>query len=317
LLTLFDILCIKARKCGIVISPSGCGKSRVSEDVANAYPQSYIKPTITTRSGLGEFERELSNSNTTILIDDLSGMGTPWSRKLTTAALTELTFSHNVSVYMRNEKWAIINFHGSTIINAQPDVYDVVISSSEFEGGIRDKTLRYYHLIRPEKPNSQPLTLPKLNGKDIDKVETPNIKSKWFKILYKAGRYCWSPARTKDHVSDLLKASAALDDRTQVNKMDYKIVYSLLKRMRLEKDLIWKETFEAHKHFNFWILYLLTECVGKPRTINEVALNYGISINNLMVLLHHGQDYVTIMNTPKILVPTEKGKAILKEAGYV
>jgi len=316
-LTVFDVLCISARKCGIVIAPSGCGKSCVSDAVGEAFPQPKIRPDRIAVTGLMPYANTLSNSNVLIIVDDMAAMRTEWSRLHGTGTLAKLAYDHRYESTIRGDQYKIENFFGSVIINAQPDVYDCVISSPDFEGGIRDKTLRYYHLVRPWKPRVERFKLPRLELPDLKSVEKPSRESKYFRMLLGIARYCWGESRAVEHITDLLKASAALDGREKVRKIDYKIVYMVLRRMALEKDLIWKERFESSKRFNFWVLYLLTECVGRKRTVQEAALDYGISLDNMLILLSYASDYVTVENSPRFLKPTPRGERILREAGYL
>jgi len=316
-LVMFEMLCVKAKKCCFVVAPSGTGKSTVSNAVSEWYGGKKLKVDVLTRTGLKYLVTTLTGFDGLIVVDDYAKCGTDYARKLTAVMLAELCFSHYFEVHTAKENYVIQDFFGSAIINAQPVVFNAIVRSDEWEGAIRDKVLRYYHLLRPVKPNLEPIVIDIDEGISISDVKAPNEKSEAFQIVLRIARELFSTARARIHVKDLLKASAAYDGRNKVKRIDYKIVATCLRQAHLEKYVLVKKGFETKRNFDHDLYCLLVELATyKEPTVEQVCLNYGIAKEFLDSVVLTLRDYVYYKNSPRKLAPTKKTIQILKEAGY-
>lgn len=75
-----------------------------------------------------------------------------WSRTSTVTVLATLVHTHYVCKLTQGYKLEITGFNGSAALNIQPVLLQSLIGGSDWIAVVRDKVLRYYHLIRPSKP---------------------------------------------------------------------------------------------------------------------------------------------------------------------
>lgn len=312
----FACVCAKAKKCLLIVSPAGCGKSSVSDAVGLHYPDS-IKLDSVTRSGLRDFKDQFTHFQGLVVIDDLGKVDTDYSRVSTVTSFAELCYSHFISKHTMTVTVEIAEFFGSAILNVQPPVLAKLVESDEWEVVTQDKTLRYYHLYRPIKPNSQK---PEFNidwGIDISKVHKPDKRYKLYSKLEAIASVQWSDARILEHLNDMLRACAALDRREDVSMEDYQVLYKLMKPMVVERYVKEKYGFEIGRSFNTNLLAVLVEFASwKNISISRIARDYKVSESTVYRLLSEIKDwFVPSEPMSKRLVPKAELSKALKEVG--
>jgi hypothetical protein len=314
----FACICVKAKKCLLVISPAGCGKSAVSDAVASHYPDA-IKIDSVTRSGLRDFKDVFTHYQGLVAIDDLGKVDTNYSRIATVTSFAELCYSHFISKHTMTVTVEIAEFFGSAILNVQPPVLASLVEADEWEVVTQDKTIRYYHLYRPTKPNS---TKPVFNldwGIDMPLVHKPDHRYKLHNKLENIASIQWSDARVLEHLDDLLKASAALDHRTEVDNNDYVLLNKLMKPMTVEKYCRSKYGFETGRAFNTNLMAVLVEFASWPNiNIARIARDYKVSESTVYRLLSEIKDWFEPSEPmSKKLNPKPELSRVLKEAGVI
>lgn len=299
------------------IAPAGCGKSAATDTALNLMKGIAIKYTSITLAGLGRIAEEISGYGGHIIIDDLGAEKSLWSRTATISVLSHLVYTHNVDKITQTARITIRDFFGSAALNIQPIMMQSIVQDDDWVAVVRDKCIRYYHLIRPTKPRKG---LPNVTlnwGENINNVKEPQRKGKlWYQILY-IGLIQWSYARCLEHIPEMLKACAAIDNRTTVNKEDYKILYKLMKPMQLERYLLESAGFEAGRYFNNDIYCILVEIAShKNPTIETIATDYKIHPRTVERIIENAKEYCWIKhNSPKTIMPTDQTKQLLEIAG--
>jgi len=314
----FACICVKAKKCLLVISPAGCGKSAVSDALGGCREDS-IKIDSVTRSGLKDFKNVFTNFTGLVVIDDLGKVDTPYSRIATVTSFAELCYSHFISKHTMTISVEIAEFHGSAILNVQPPILASLVEADEWEVVTQDKTVRYYHLYRPTKPNSVRPEFTVDWGVDFDLVHKPDHRYKLYSKIEAIASVQWSDARVLEHVDDLLRAVAALDNRIEVNGDDYALLYYLMRPMVAEKYVREKFGFETGRTFNTNLLAVLVEfATWKNISIGRIARDYKVSESTVYRLLSDIHDWFEPSEPmSKRLVPKPELARILKEIGVV
>ena len=112
------------------------------------------KYTSLTLAGLRYIMQDLTEYKGHMIIDDLGSEKTLWSRTSTITVLANLVHTHYVHKITHAGVLEITNFRGSAALNIQPVLMQSIVSEADWVAVIRDKVLRYYHLIRPRKPRA-------------------------------------------------------------------------------------------------------------------------------------------------------------------
>jgi len=312
----FAIICAKARMCLMIVSPAGCGKSALSDAVGSAYPQA-VRIDSVTRSGLRDFKDIFTNFWGLVVIDDLGKVDTTYSRIHTVTSFAELCYSHFISKHTMTVTIEINEFHGSAILNVQPPILGQLIEAPEWEVVTQDKTLRYYHLQRPTKPNEIKLAVKVDWGIDRDIVNKPDKRYKLYPKLEAIAAIQWSDARVMEHLINLLKATAALDRRQDVLNEDLVLLHRLMKPMVIERYIMHKSGFEVGRWMDTNLLAVLVEFASwKDLTIERIARDYKIAPATVYRLLIEIKDwFVPSEPMSKRLIPKPELKRVLKEAG--
>ena len=314
----FACLCAKARKCLLIVSPAGCGKSAVSDAVGMHYPDS-IRIDSVTRSGLKDFKEKFTHYQGLVVIDDLGKVDTNYSRIATVTSFAELCYSHFISKHTMTVTVEIAEFHGGAILNVQPPILAALVEADEWEVVTQDKTVRYYHLFRPIHPCSDK---PKFDiewGIDMDLVAKPSHDFKLYERIESIASVQWSDARVLEHIDDLLRASAAIDNRNKVEQQDLVLLYRLMKPMIIEKYVREKYGFETGRYFNTNLLAVLVEFASwKNINIARIARDYKIGEATVYRLLSEIKNWFEPQEPmSKRLVPKLELSKILKEVGAI
>ena len=310
------ILCTKAKQCLLLVAPSGCGKSVITDALQSAHPDA-IRLLSITRARLKDYEGTFSNYFGVVLMDDMAGAGSMYERKDTIGAFCQLCYSHTISKHTWTSDFEIANFHGAAVMNIQPALLAEVYQYPEWEGLIQEKTLRYYHLYRPTKPNSTPPVLSVDWGIDLDLVHTPRHDYKLYPILWQIAAIQWSDARALEHLDVLLKSLAALDRRQDVNNNDLVLLHKLIKPMTVERYIFSKSGFETGRWMNNNLCAVLVEFASwKNINIDRISRDYKVSPSTTYRLLAEIKEwFIDSQVKSKMLIPKPELKKVLKEAG--
>ena len=312
-----NLICAKAKKCVLNISPADCGKSTTTDLIANIMGTDALKYTSLTLAGLKQISNELNQFNGHIVIDDLGGEKSEWSRVSTVTVLANLVYGHYVKKIVQAYVLEITNFYGSAALNIQPVLMQSIVGDNDWIAVIRSKVLRYYHLIRPVKP-VQTHPSGKIDwGIPIQEVAEPRHHGKLWYQLVAMGLTQWGYGRVVEHMPMLLRACAALDGRTTVKPEDYSLLIKLLKPMQLERYLVESYSFEFGRTFNNALYCLMVELAshGEP-SIETICEDYKVSPSTVLRIAQEQATWVWIKaNSPKKLMPTEIMRNIFKTVG--
>lgn len=312
----FSVICVKARLCLLLVAPSGCGKSVITDTMSNLHPDP-IKLLSVTKARLTTYKDTFSNFFGVVLMDDIAGAGSMYERKETLVAFSMLCYSHAISKHTFTSDFEITDFHGSAVMNIQPAILAEIYQYPEWESLISEKTLRYYHLYRPTVPNVSKPTLKIDWGIDLDLVKKPRHHFKLYPTLERIAGIQWSDARTLEHLDTLMKAVAALDRRQEVNNLDLQLLHKLMKPMVVERYIMHKTGFETGRWMDNNLAAVLVE-FASWRNINmdRIARDYKISPSTVYRLLAEIKEWFKESEVKsKMLVPKPELKRILKEAG--
>lgn len=299
------ILVAQARKCMLIIAPAGTGKSTATATVKDALGNVRLLDSV-TRNGLVGMASEMNGFSGLISIDDLGKVDTFYSRLATITTFCELVYSHFVEKHAQGMNLSIADFQGSAVINCQPGVFRRVVQSGEWEATIMDKTLRYYHLYRPQDPERK---LPKL---PVDKFDSTLVQqplafsgARW-ETLFRLGLVQWSRARAMEHMTDYVIAAAALDGRNKIENADYDVVLHFLRPMLVERVLMSKRALEGERDFNANLLCLLVEFATYGEfSLDTLSENYKISGAVAQSLMRQQSRYVQLVtDSPTVVKPT-------------
>jgi len=312
------MIAVKAHKFILLVSPSGCGKSTAMDYVCKQTPDSW-SPLSLSIASLGNKVDKLTSFRSVINVDDIAVIQTPYARRATITTLSALCYSHRVEPSMVGFDFAIEDFYGSALVGIQPRILRDLILEPEWDASIRDKAIRYYHLYRPLEPFIG-LPLVQLDyGSEFESVEfTPDLESSEWKELYQIGLYQWSKARAKEHLIDMLKAVAALDNRAHVESQDYGFLIDLLIPMGIEPIAISKDDLEADDIFNNNLVALLAEyyTYGGEFSLAQVAQDFKIRLTMAYRIMNNQTgNWQQISKSPTIYRPSKNLAVELKDFG--
>lgn len=313
-LVAMEMLAVKAKKALIVISPSGTGKSTASYFVAQHCQIAKYYDRLTV-AGMRRLKDELTGFQGLIVIDDLSKARSSHVLINTLCGLTELCYSHFLSSQTAWEGYSIENFNGSVIFNIQPILFAKVVREAEYETSVRDKAIRYYHLFRPVKPN-QDLPPMKLNwGIDIKNVTREEIKDFNTDKLMRIFMLQFGESRAIQHLTALLRATAALDRSRTVRDIDCEVLYEIMKQTYVEKYALSRQQLEGEIKFNRNFYYLLVEFATHGEfTLDQICQTYKVSQATARYWLDSLQPFWTISSkSPTKYKPSEEMRKILSE----
>ncbi|MBU2249573.1 MAG: hypothetical protein KKD77_22695 [Gammaproteobacteria bacterium] len=312
----FAVNCVKAKKCLLIVSPAGCGKSAISDTLGINHPGA-VRLDSVTRSGLKDFRDTFSNYYGLVVMDDMGKVDSLYNRKHTISTFAELCYSHFISKHTFTVTIEIANFFGSAVLNIQPPILAEVYEYPEWESVIQDKTIRYYHLYRPTKPNESKPSVDIDWGIDIDLVSKPTHHYKLYSKLESIASIQWSDARVIEHLNSLLRATAALDKRQEVRNEDFILLTNLMKPLTIERHIMTKVGFEIGRYMNTNLAATLVEFASwKNISIDRIARDYKISPATTYRLLSEIKEWFKAdAVVAKKLIPKPELKKILKEAG--
>lgn len=310
------MLATKAKKLLLVVSPRGCGKSRISSFVALSHPQAMLQDRLSA-AGLAQIVSDMTNFDGVLIVDDIAKTQTQYARVTTVTTIAELVYSHYCISHMSGGSYEIRNFYGSAIINIQPVLLRELVRSPEWEASMQDKSIRYYHMRRPQKPNPLPPTIKPEWGIDIREVDLPVLRGKMFRDLLIIGEAQWGLARLQEHIGDLLRASAALDKRTTVLPSDFRLLRKVLAPLMVEELVLDKKAFESKRYLDSNQLAVLTEFVTYGQfTLRQISRDYKLSQSQCYAIMAKlANDWKVVAMNPTVYAPTDELQEKLRKVG--
>lgn len=305
-LVVVSMLSVKARKLLLVVSPRGCGKSRVSSFIGTETGDCLLEDRLSV-AGLVGLKDVLTGFKGVIVVDDIAKTQTSYARITTITTMAELVYSHYCSSHLSKLHYEIDNFYGSAIINIQPVLLKSLVQSTEWEASIQDKSLRYYHLRRPLDPNPEPPGIKLAWGEDYDKVEKCTMKGVLAIELERLLEPQWGLSRLREHCLDLLRACAALDSRTSVTQRDYYLLLDVLKPLAIEKLIMDKADLESKRYLHSNKLAVLTEFITYGQfTLKQLARDYKVSETQAYrIMAEMDKEWRIVAKSPTTYAPTE------------
>lgn len=312
-------IAVKARKMTLVIAPSGCGKS-TAMNLLSKNISGVLQPDRLSVAGICAIADKLTSFRSVIIVDDIATTQTDYARQTTITTLVALVYTHRIQSIMSGVVYDIEDFYGAALVGIQPILLRNLMLLDEWDASIQDKALRYYHLYRPFKPA---LHLPEVQfkrGLDIDTIkdfEPEANNADWHKLMV-LGDYQWSKARSKEHLRDMLKAIAALEQRVDVINEDYALLARLLKPMAVENIVVIKEQLEGERYLDNDLLALLAEYYTYKGefSLAQVALDYKLSLSQCYKIMKSQNGYwQQISKSPTIYRPSKRLQTILKSQG--
>ena len=315
-LAAISALCLKAKKCLLVVSPPGCGKSTVTNWLATKYPESLIKDSI-TRSSLKQYEKEFRGFTGALLFDDVGKIDTPWSRVQTLVTMAEMVHGHFVSKDSFQLHIEIDDFYGSSILNIQPTVLQEVMEHPTWHSNLADKSIRYYHLKRAVMPTREGLDLDVDWGLDLAEVDDTCQQLALWPDLLEIGLEQWTRARAIEHTGDMLRATAAMGSNPTPSDLDAEVLLDLFKPLTVEMEVMEQQGFGTRAELNVNLLYLLSEFASYRNVTYEIiATDMRMRPRKVATILEGMIDwYEKIGTNPVVLQPTKRLEQLLERAG--
>jgi len=319
-LALMEILCDAGNRSMLVVGSSGTGKSAIMKWLRDIISRDKIILDAVTVAGLRYLQKELTGRTCSVLIDDISKGGTEYSQVMTVCSMGELVYSGFVRKYTGTLQLEIEGFRGSVIMNAQPLILKRILRASEFETDIRDKVIRFYHIRRPISVKLAPPSDNLKYGYDYTDVNVGSdiLMSDLWEYGQKIFRYEFSKARAEEHYEALIRASALVNGRTNVEEADLWLVNELTKCFVLETEIFSKEDLEGERRLDVNILPLLSVLsTFKSYPIENLLTDFQVKRSRLYDILSDNSNYVTkVKNSGReVIVPTSAGKELLKAMG--
>lgn len=315
----FSLLATKAGKVALIISPAGTGKSVTMRAARDVNKDGAITLSSITRSGLKNMVGDLCGFKGTMMIEDLGNVDTSYSLQESLKTAVALAYDHALSKLNSMVDIQIVDFYGSVLTSVQPEMMQGIINTPAWEAVMRDKTIRYYHLLRATKPNRAPILCPTHWNGPVKKVVYHKPRGRIWNELLMVFLDQHGLTRAEEHIEDMVKAAATFDGRVETNNSDIRAVLELTRPMRIEKYLIYKEGIASMKHFLTDDVYMLTEFAtyGKEIDKKQLASNWKVTMRQVeRILLNVKWLYTRDPKNLSIVVRSQECAAILAEGGY-
>lgn len=310
------LLIVEAHKFGMIVSPSGCGKSRAIKFIGREIPDACNTDSFSTASLVDRVDT-FTNFRSVIAVEDIAHTTSADKRTSTINTLSKLVYTHRLQEQMYKFDFSIEDFYGSALVGIQPRLLRDIMIEPIWDAQIQDKVLRYYHLYRPKKPNNE---YPKVKLRfgigieNVDDFDTDIHYEKWQKLQTIANSQ-WSRARIREHLTDLLKAVASLDYRNEVIENDYDLLIQLLKPMSVESIAVTREDLESEKMLDNTLLLLLTEYYSYNGVFSllDLSSDYkGVTIQQARRIMDRNNGYwYQIGKSPTIFTASDELKDLL------
>ena len=306
----FMLLSSHTRTTTIVVGVPSTGKTTVNNALAKIFPNALYEEGLTL-SSFRHKTQQLNGFNGLLIIDDISKIDTPYSRRGTLTALCGLAYDGHTSKGVERYYFRIENFNGSVIVGLQPQMMKELVVDPRWETVVRDKSIRYYHLFFPTKPNyneidvkeiSEIIPSPKVVKESVDLNELKDRES--FKKLFVNFEIQSSPARSIQKVQRMLSAMEYIEGK----KVDDEMINTLeriTKPMLLEPVLLIKGDFEEHKVFHNNLFYLFTAMMSLNDTnLKNFYKIWGVTEQYLRRIIEYYGEYFYVYEN--VVYPTDK-----------
>jgi hypothetical protein len=307
----------------LVIGPPGTGKSLAmsitEEIVRKAGKRKVIRFDGITVNGLKDYSPILSNSNTTILIDELSKGQTEYRRSATLLVFAELVYTGYYRIATAKVSIEIENFKGSAIINSPSYLMKEIFIDPVYETDIRDKMIRYYHISRPMRPITE---MPNLDTEEVNNIIhnytttiTPKIPQEIFGTEeYKNGIRLFmnefTMTRAKEHFDKLIKACAIINGRDAVRLSDVELVKKLFINFIIENDLFEKQSLEGPRYLNENLIPALSMLFSYPLlTLEDFETTFQVKETQVRRILGKLDKYLYVKD--RLVIPTDFTKNLI------
>lgn len=322
-LAIMSGLCDIGNRTLLVIGISGTGKSTVAYWIRSRIKRNVIMEHGITTNGLKQYIEQLDNNSTSIIVEDLSRSGSGYMQINTIAVLAGLVYTGEISKHNATLALKITNMRGSALIYGQPLIMKKLVQVPEFESDISDKTLRYYHLVKPSVPrpeaDPQHPTIAESKGKweSIDRkrvdFDAASAKKYWDKIIDNLTCEV-SLARAIEHAQALIKASALMNGRTKTIEADAYLVWALTCNARIEEAIYSKQSLEGVRYLDEDLLPLLTVLASiKSPNVKDISKAFRLKQSQTYEILKRLGTWVQL-NGGK-LYATKDTKKLLREMG--
>jgi len=143
------------------------------------------------------------------------------------------------------------------------------------------------------------------------------MSGKLANTLLTIGDTQWGWSRVKEHMLDLLRASAALDKRSKVTQQDYRLLARLLNPLRVEWLVIKKSSFESGRSLDAEELAILTEFATYGQfTLRHLSRDYKLSESQCYrIMANHSKSWQIVAKNPTTYAPALELKERMREAG--
>lgn len=309
---LWSIHCDISNRATLVIGVPDTGKSRVAKVVEDSTQRQSLNPHGITVNGLKYYAEKLTDSSTTVIVEDLSRSGNDYMKINTVSVLSGLSYTGFVEKHNQAINLSISHCRMSALIFAQPLMLRSLVSVDEFDSDIRDKCMRYYHLFRPSNPFPKPLDVrvkyssldrQPVGGDGLDDVIIENLRNEV------------SKGRAIEHNVALVEASARLNQRNEITEADKWIVRGLTNNMKLEGYLFSKHHLEGARHLDIDAIPIFTAFLSFPHnTVKSIGIEFGVSETRTREILNTLGKWVMVNS--KNVYPTPEAKRIMKEIRF-
>jgi len=320
-MALFEVLSDIASKCLLVVGSSGTGKSAIMHGLSRAVPRDVYRIDAVTVNGLRHLQKDLTDANLTILVDDLSKGGSTYAQATTVVALAELVYTGHFVKSVSQFKIEIYNFTGSAIINVQPGLLKKLMASEVWETDIRDKTVRWYNLRYPINFSRViPFYGVNYTYKDLKKIEFPKeLQQTWlWQKVVENFMHQHSIMRANEHSIDYAKALAILNDRDQVSWTDLLVLEWITRNLRLEPVLFEKTELEGTRRFDLNIIPLLGLCATFGEFhIAELCTRFQVRLARAYQIIRAYNDLVILREHDSIVIPSDQTRELLRDIGEI
>ena len=280
-------LATAARKCIVIVGSHGSGKTTAVEAVHTHTPQNQrIAIDSITRSGLKKLEGVLTNYTGSLIVGDLGGIDTQYSVQESLKVLGLLAYEHSLSKLNVSMDLEITNFHGSCLTTVQPVAMRYVIQGTQWDAVLADKTIRYYHIRKPQKPNLKPITATIKPKSDFNSIKiTPAAVARARHVTSNTITQ-WSDARSEEHLLDLFRSAAAYRGGNAVTAVDIETALALMRPLYLENYLLDRFDLEGKLFFRNYDFAVLSQLAtwGKIDLI-KMCRDYKVSLRTIQRML--------------------------------
>jgi hypothetical protein len=315
-----EILADASNRSLMVVAPSGTGKSVVLRYLNTVISRDRLWLDSLTVNGFRYLEKQLKSTEKSILVDDLSKGGTEYSQIMTVCSLGELIYTGYIKKYTAALALDIEGFRGSAIMNLQPLILKRVLRADEFETDIRDKVIRFYHLRQPINISQTNIIDGLKYGYKYAEVEIPSKiydSDIWYDAIDLFGIE-FKKARSEEHLTALIRASATVNGRKTVDIADVWLVNEICRCFHLERELFEKKNLEGERLLDVNIIPILSFIATFGEVPVEVIMaQTQVKKRRIYEILGINKEWVRLISNggEQLVIPTPECRMLLEDMG--